>query len=119
MNTHDKISSKHKSEFLNMRKNTQSHRLQKPHHLLGGKDCCTSVSSEKAEGSSRKSSEASGDDQSGGEKGGDGDGDGVNGYLRLPGPTLTGRDDGGVGGDEEGEAVLLDLIGSNYILHGL
>lgn len=77
------------------------------------------MSSEKAEGSSHKSGEPSGDDQSSGEKGGDGDGDGVNGYLRLPGPTLTGRGDGGVGGDEEGETVLLDLIGSNYTLHGL
>lgn len=37
-------------------------------------------------------------------KGGDGDGEGENGYLRLPGPTLIGRGEGGVGGEVEGEA---------------
>lgn len=39
----------------------------------------------------------------GGEKGGEGDGDDENVYFRLPGPTLIGRGDGGVGGDDEGE----------------
>ncbi|WOL16095.1 hypothetical protein Cni_G24877 [Canna indica] len=43
------------------------------------------------------------------EKGGDGVGEGENGYLWLPGPTLIGSGDGGVGGEEDGE-VILDLI---------
>lgn len=39
-----------------------------------------------------------------GEKGGDCDGDDENKYCWQPGPVLTGRGDGGVGGEEEGEA---------------
>jgi hypothetical protein len=69
------------------------------------------MSSEKGDGSLRsplmrirKRGDVSGD-----EKGGDIDGDGENGYLVLPGPTLTGSGDDGVGGDEDGD-VGLDLI---------
>lgn len=51
-------------------------------------------------------------DVSGDEKGGDGEGDEENGYLVLPGPTLTGSGDSGVGGDEHGED------GNDLILDG-
>lgn len=40
--------------------------------------------------------------EGGGEKGGDGDGDGENRYFWLPGPTLMGSGEGGVGGDDVG-----------------
>lgn len=38
-----------------------------------------------------------------GEKGGEGDGDKEKLYFWLPGPTLMGRGEGGVGGDDVGE----------------
>jgi hypothetical protein len=37
------------------------------------------------------------------EKGGEGDGDEEKTYFWLPGPTLMGRGEGGVGGDDDGE----------------
>lgn len=57
-----------------------------------------------------KRGDVSGDERSGGENGGDGEGEGVNGYLRLPGPTLIGRGDGGVGGEEEGDEANSEFI---------
>lgn len=39
----------------------------------------------------------------GGEKGGEGEGDEEKQYFWPPGPTLTGRGDGGVGGDDDGD----------------
>ena len=39
-----------------------------------------------------------------GEKGGEGEGEQEKLYFRFPGPTLTGRGDGGVGGEEDGVA---------------
>lgn len=42
--------------------------------------------------------------EGGGEKGGEGDGDEEKKYLWWLGPTLTGRGDGGVGGDDDGDA---------------
>ncbi|KAK4773504.1 hypothetical protein SAY87_028523 [Trapa incisa] len=41
--------------------------------------------------------------EGGPEKGGDGVGDAGKWYLSLPGPTLIGRGEGGVGGDEDGD----------------
>lgn len=38
-----------------------------------------------------------------GEKGGEGEGDGENMYFWLPGPTLIGSGEGGVGGDDVGD----------------
>lgn len=38
-----------------------------------------------------------------GEKGGEGDGDEEKMYFWLPGPTLMGSGEGGVGGDDDGE----------------
>lgn len=40
----------------------------------------------------------------GGEKGGDGDGDEEKKYFRWPGPTLIGRGEGGVEGEDDGDA---------------
>lgn len=48
--------------------------------------------------------------EEGGEKGGEGDGDSENEYFWLPGPTLMGRGDGGVGGDDDGEMYPLFFI---------
>lgn len=55
----------------------------------------------------------------GGEKGGDGVGDAEKLYFWWPGPTLMGRGDGGVGGDDEGEAYPFFTISSNEIVISL
>lgn len=47
-----------------------------------------------------------------GEKGGDCDGDDEKKYFWWPGPTLTGRGDGGVGGEDEGEAKSISITPS-------
>lgn len=49
-----------------------------------------------------------------GENGGEGDGDGEKLYFWLPGPTLMGRGEGGVGGDDVGEGLpsLISSIGN-------
>lgn len=47
-----------------------------------------------------------------GENGGDCDGDEEKKYFWWPGPTLTGRGDGGVGGEEEGEAKSISITPS-------
>lgn len=49
----------------------------------------------------------------GGENGGDGVGDAEKEYLWWPGPTLMGRGDGGVGGEDEGETKPFLTISSN------
>lgn len=48
--------------------------------------------------------------EGGGEKGGEGDGDEEKRYLWWFGPTLTGRGDGGVGGDDDGDAYPLFIL---------
>lgn len=52
--------------------------------------------------------------EGGGENGGEGDGDGEKLYFWLPGPTLMGRGEGGVGGDDVGEGLpsLISSIGT-------
>lgn len=40
----------------------------------------------------------------GGEKGGEGEEEQEKLYFRFPGPTLMGRGDGGVGGEDDGES---------------
>lgn len=51
----------------------------------------------------------------GGEKGGDKDGDGEKRYFWFPGPTLMGSGEGGVGGDDVGEAQPSNLPFSSIL----
>ena len=55
----------------------------------------------------------------GGENGGDGVGEAEKEYLSWPGPRLTGRGDGGVGGEDEGEGYPFLSISSNEIVISL
>lgn len=54
------------------------------------------------------------EDEDGGENGGEGEEE--NGYFSHPGPTLTGRGDGGLVGEDEGEGNVIRLLRVTQII---